>query len=240
MKLGPQVARRLVAGDVRFGRQNGFRMPPEWERWVVIFGRDILNEIPTADLSDFGVEGGLRYVGSMEFLEQRLAVPMNEFLARADVQCVMQPDIASPEGAEFDESEPLDELERDPKFNHAFEEFSNTIDAGAARLADRAREWCASHGAEPIPMLDDAARIVFTCLIPTLHLKQSGREPTDGELEQAEGLAYVMRSQRPPAERKVLNASVERLRDWMDEVAGAIPDAEPASAPPPQSDSANG
>jgi hypothetical protein len=109
VRIDPSIARRLVAGGVRFGRQNDFRMPPELEKWAVIFGRDILNEIPTADLSDFGIEGGLRYVGSMQFLQKRLAVPVSEFLARPNVHWVIQPDIESPQWVSPAESDEADE-----------------------------------------------------------------------------------------------------------------------------------
>ena len=87
-RLSTSEAKRLVAGGVRFARQNGFKLPPHYERWTAIFGD--LGDLAAVDLTDFGVEGGLRYVGTKAFLQRRLAAcTVDEFLNRPDVQWVL-------------------------------------------------------------------------------------------------------------------------------------------------------
>lgn len=100
-----ELARRLVAGGVRFGRQNGFRQPPDWERCVSILDGP-LPDIDTADLSDFGTEDGkLRFIGPRSFLEERLLGSVEDFLKRPDVDWVMESDVPLREDWDEDEDE---------------------------------------------------------------------------------------------------------------------------------------
>lgn len=212
VNLDPKIARRLVAGGVWFGRQNGFRMPPEWEKFIAIFGRDILNKIPTADVDDFGIDGGLRYVGTMDFLQKRLTVPAAEFFARPNVHYVIETEPGASEPEEFGDSDE-DESDLDEE---TIERIGEVTDIGAAKIAEKAREWCAAHGAPPIPMLDEAAQIVMMSMLPLIEIGDSGREPTDEELSQARRLGEFMLMQYSPAERYVLGKAVDRIRECMD------------------------
>jgi hypothetical protein len=134
VKLDEETARRMIAGAVRFGRQNGFRMPPAWEKFVVIFGRSILDQIPTADLSDFGIDGGLRYVGTMDFLKTRLTMPPREFLTRPDVHYVME---AGSRLVQSDDDDAEDENE-DEEDSDTIESVLEMTNAGAS--VERLRE----------------------------------------------------------------------------------------------------
>jgi hypothetical protein len=88
-KIEPEAARRLIAGAIRFSHQNGFRLPEHWDRYAAILGD--LGDIAKADLSEFGVDGKLRYVGTQQFLRERLAkCSVDEFLRRPDVEFVFQ------------------------------------------------------------------------------------------------------------------------------------------------------
>lgn len=81
--IDPAEVRRLIAGAIRFSRQNGFKLPAKWENWVSILGP--LGDLATADLADFTKDGKVLYVGEEEFLGERLADSSpREFLARPD------------------------------------------------------------------------------------------------------------------------------------------------------------
>jgi hypothetical protein len=96
-RIEPEAARRLIAGAIRFSHQNGFRLPEHWDRYAAILGN--LGDIPHADLSQFGVDGKLRYVGTQEFLAERLAgCTMQEFLQRPDIEFIF----GGPDFAEYD------------------------------------------------------------------------------------------------------------------------------------------
>lgn len=218
VKLEPQVARRLVAGAVRFGRQNSFRMPPQWEKFVVIFGRSILNEIPTADLSDFGADGGVRYVGTEEFLRSRLTVPVQEFASRPNTHLVIggDPRLATVEDAEADEEDETDESDPDADDKaEAIDELYSFTQAGAARLAERARQWIAENHAEEIARLDEAAKLVMFSIVPAMDSLQAGKDPTDEEMKDSEWLVEMMLATHDPQEHAALAASVEKLREVM-------------------------
>jgi hypothetical protein len=219
VKMDPQTARRLIAGGVRFGRQNSFRMPPEWEKWVVIFGRDILDEIPTADLSDFGIEGGLRYVGSIEFLDRRLSIPTKEFLGRPDVHWVMGPDpgTTGPRSVGEFAGEEIEDQAWDQ-----LEELRRAAETTAAKIAQDARAWCESHGAEPIPMLDEAARAIMFSMIPAIDAHMAGERPSDEDFQRSGHLGAMILAQHAPAERRILEESILRLRDCMTEMGKAM------------------
>src|SRR6185437_3802320 len=80
-------ARALLAGAIRFSRQNGFRLPPGWERWAGIFGK---LDTTSADLSEFGKDGKLLYIGTTSFLRKRLIGSVDEFFAQPDVDYLMR------------------------------------------------------------------------------------------------------------------------------------------------------
>lgn len=117
-KLDVEKVRRLVAGAIRFSRQNGFSLPAHYERWTAILGD--LGQINNADLSDFGAPGGgLLYIGDLDFLRRRLiAATPDEFLSRPDVKFMGPPEgffseIDDESDFEDDEDEDEDENEND-------------------------------------------------------------------------------------------------------------------------------
>lgn len=86
-----EEARALIASAIRFSRENGFRLPHHYERWVATLGE---LDIENADLSEFrDPDGFLRYVGSLDDLERRLIhTPLLQFVARDDVIIEERPD----------------------------------------------------------------------------------------------------------------------------------------------------
>lgn len=91
--ITPERAAQLVAGAIRFGRRNGFRISGETLKWSSFLSGQGLG---TADESDFGyidVDGSrkLHWVGSLDDLRRRLVgSTVEEFIARPDVHCSME------------------------------------------------------------------------------------------------------------------------------------------------------
>ena len=234
VRLDPTTARRLVAGAVRFSRQNGFRLPPAWDKWVSIFGRDILNEIPTADLSDFGVDDGLHYVGTLDFLRKRLiGCTAEEFLARPDVHWVMDADsLAYGSGLEedeedFDEDDLPDEEELEP--------LREALDDAASRLASETRKWCEQKQVAPEPLLHKAAFLTLGTLVPLgIESAQDDEKLTEDTSEVADRVNAIV-AMAPPDERQPLKAAIDQVLECVRDRGGASAILEaagpPASAP---------
>ena len=144
-RVDPDVVRRLVAGGIRFARQNGFRLPRHYQRWTALLGN--LGNPETADLRDFGVDGGLRYVGALEDLRRRLVGSSAEaFLARPDVKYIIGPD----------------DLYEPDEATAAVEEVT---EAFAERVLDKVREWCFAEGRVPHPRLPDAIDLMAASML---------------------------------------------------------------------------
>ncbi len=136
VRVDLDTARRLVGAGIRFADQNGFRLPPRYERWVALLGD--IGDWSTADLSGFSVDGKLRYVGSMEDLKRRLVgCTVEEFLAREDVEFVLGDD----------DFTLLDDT------TQALEE---TIGDLRCRGLNAVRQWCFANGMAPHSRLADA------------------------------------------------------------------------------------
>ena len=152
IRIEPEAARSLVAGAIRFGRQNGFRLPPRYERWLHLLG-----EIPdpaSADLQPFGKDGGLLWIGSLEELEKRLiGCSLDDFLDRPDV------DFISPE-EDFSESEWDDEFEEDD----ALEAMDQTVEAICQQLT----RFCADQGEQIPSLMREAVQLIIAARLRTL------------------------------------------------------------------------
>ena len=236
VQIDPGTARRLVAGAIRFGRQNGFRLPPGWEKWVSIFGRDIFNELPSADLADFGVEGGLRYVGTADFLRQRLSgCTAEQFLARPEVQWIGDAD-SSLYGSDLEEDEDRIEDEEDIEEDEIdvdeeqMEEMRRVLEEAASKLADATRTWCQEKNIPPQPLLDEAAFITVGTMVPLLASKTEPEDVSDEELREGDRLLEAMVGSVSPDQRNALVAAAEQLRQCMREHGAARDIAEAAEA----------
>jgi len=150
VRIEPDAARHLVAGAIRFARQNGFRLPAHYERWV-----NLLGEIPdpaTADLRSFGKDGGLLWVGSLEDLGKRLiGCSLDDFLDRPDV------DFVAPEEG-FDEPDWEDESEDDSGEEIELDE---ALDQSIEDTCKRLTRFCASRGEPLPPLMRDAVQLVL-------------------------------------------------------------------------------
>ncbi|HEX4796844.1 MAG TPA: hypothetical protein VH370_23840 [Humisphaera sp.] len=152
-------ARQLVASSMRFSRQNGFKLPAHYDRWAAIFGD--LGDISSADLSSFGRDGKLFYMGTREFLQQRLiGTTPDEFLSRPDLQWTM-PQGRPDEFAEYFEE---DEDEFDDEELEAPHELRQFIEEATERGAAIVRQWCTDNGHVPHPRLEEAMFMFVSAL----------------------------------------------------------------------------
>ena len=219
-EIDEKTVRRLVAGAIRFSRKNGFRLPPHFDRWVHILGD--LGDLAAADLSDFGVNGKLRYVGTQDFLRQRLiGSTLEQFMSRPDVEVIMDAiDLDDRfESYDDDNDEDEDEWEEDeedePPTDEEIEaraEVMGTLVRSARSMADAVRKWCFQQAMIPSDALEEAAGILLAALLPLA----VAEKPEDLEKSRppAELVARVM-GERPPEERDSLRRGIEQVTEFM-------------------------
>jgi hypothetical protein len=145
VRIDTDAARRLVAGGIRFARHNGFRLPPDSDRWTAMLGD--LGDIGIADLADFGKDGKLLYVGDRQFLAQRLnGMSVEQFMQRPDVDWTMEV------GREIAEQG----FAADPE---QFQEYKEGLLGATDRGVAVVSEWCRQNNQEPHPQLREAMMV---------------------------------------------------------------------------------
>lgn len=189
-------ARRLIAAGIRFARQNGFRLPPHYDKWAAILGPP--GDVESASLEKFGTDGqgrGLRYMGTIEFLRRRLVgSTVGQFLTRPDVQWVMgdltprrydaaaddagEYDTGDPTGADDDDLDDLDDVEGSDEFVEAMAEQIETI---RVKMEDAVRRWCFATGRVPHQRLGEAIGLTMVALFPVAAIQQMAEEDADGD-----------------------------------------------------------
>lgn len=212
------TARRLVAGGIRWAHDHGFRLPPRYERWTALLGD--IGDWHTADVRDFGVEGGkLRFVGDTEDLRRRLVgQTLEQFMARNDVEVVAM--ISEEMRGEFDESEEedLEDMEEggltDQEAIRMIEEVAETFQD---RLLSAVRQWCFANGLVPHPRLAEAVQIVLTSLLEaTVALDEEDDDPQAS----AELNVERMLSLETPESQAQLNEALAQVTGLMQSVGG--------------------
>ena len=228
-RVDAAVARRLVAGAIRFSRQNGFRLPPRWEKWITIFGRDILNDLATADISDFGVDGKLRYVGTMDFLRQRLiGCTVEEFARRPDVEVVIQSDGPGfgddADEVDFEEGEPeeadsedagddADDSALEPEAGN--DEVLEAMELMSDRLTNAVRKWCFAGSITPHPRLAEAAVIALAGAIPGAASIEDGQGPESIDPAEAVRVTRELLSRFADNDRRQIVDAIGQVRQFM-------------------------
>ena len=225
-RLDPATARRLVAGGIRFARQNGFRLPPHWERWVSIFGGD-LGDLKAADLSDFGLDGKLRYVGTMDFLHKRLiACTPEQFIQRPDVDVVLGDLNAAQfglEGQAWEDAEDEedvadagdDEEIEDEDDEKDVQALMQIIDQMSGKLVGEVRKWCFANAVAPHPMLEQGAIITLTATLPLAAQFESPEAVTVDDERQAGALAQDLLAEYSPQERAEILEATEQIGRYL-------------------------
>lgn len=197
VRIEPDVARSLVAGAIRFARQNGFRLPPHYGRWVSLLG-----EIPdpaTADLRPFGKDGGLLWVGPLDQLRRRLVgCSLDEFLARSKVHYVSEiEDFGEPESDDED-------------FEDVDEEDDETFDEAVEEICRATRQRCLGVGEEPLPSMYEAARCVLAAT--TIQFGMESAEKSDSPLrEQLRKLKNGLENSPQPEIAPELKVAIEQI-----------------------------
>lgn len=213
--------RRLVAGGVRFARQNGFRLPNGWDKWAAMLGP--LGDLNTADLTGFTKDGKLLYVGDERFLRQRLInMTPQQFAAQPGVDWVIQQSIDYSEddaeggdlGAGFDD---LDE-ELDDMIEEAAPDLLAAIDKAHDRASDSVLAWCRARGQQPNPRLDDALHYFVTLAVSAMALQASGLSvPPAGDLRPAIEDVIARNHEPDPAS---LAPAIDQVFAWLADTDG--------------------
>ncbi len=229
------VVKRLVAGSIRFARQNGFRLPAHYERWVKVLGG--VGDIDMADLSDFGIDGGLRYMGPEQDLRERLiGCRLQDFLARPDVHVIFGPspdemfglededdeeegedeawdEDEDEDDEEWDEDEDEDEEEEDDEGAEAIAMLEQATAMLQDAMADRVRQWCFAQGEVPHPRLEDALDAALLSIIHTSFGLDEDKQPAGA------GFDRIL-SALSPAERAELEPALEQVVRFMSQFSG--------------------
>ncbi len=219
--IQPALAWRLVAGGVRVAQDNGFRLPPRYERWITILGDPA--QCASADVSDFGDEDGkLHYIGPPEELHKRLVGrTLEEFMARGDVEvtteelCDEEFDSADDDDLEDDGLEDDDDELDVAEFMQAAEaqqHIDSTIADLNQRTLDAVRRWLLSQSIEPHPRLADAVNMQLEAMLQAgslgeeLEEEKPSRELTEQVDRNLEQLLLI----EPPESREELADALEQ------------------------------
>lgn len=233
IRTDPAVARRLVAGAIRFSHENGFRLPPRYERWAALLGG--ISDWRTADISDFGRDGGLLYVGDVEELRKRLiGETVDRFLARPDVHYIiggpaspMQTSPLNEDDVSEDDSdevvpggeEDLDLLdEMDPPHD---DDLEGLLQAFRDQAIDSVRQWCFAHGEQPHPRMRDAWDIFMESILQCLDLRP-GCEASEEELKQQREMMVHALSFESQVDREAIIEALIQLQRF----TASFPNAE--------------
>jgi len=209
VRIEPEAARHLVAGAIRFAHQNGFRLPPRFERWTNVLGD--LPDIATADLSPFGKDGGLLWVGSFDDLQSRLiGCSVDEFLARPNVHFVSEVE-------DFDEEDEDDDEDIEWEDEFLDEVMDNLIE----EKYQKTHRQCLDRGETPSPLMRDAIQNIVVLAALTI---ASQPEPNDSLLK-----ALVTRvKDRFAAGKFDCSAELEEAMEQVFRVRELTPEPEPA------------
>ncbi len=190
-------AQRLVLGGVAHAQRNGFRLPKKHERWVRMVGP--LESVALADTSDFGRNGRLIYIGSVDELHERLVgSSFNEFLQRTDVEVEFTGMMRHPDALPLD-----DGLSED--------EFMQLVDG----LVGAVRRWSFANGRAPQPFLGEMAEQLLDAILYTM---EDAEAATLGEqhLEQSFGMVSSYIEDAPKSDQGGMNEAMEQILAFME------------------------
>jgi hypothetical protein len=201
VEIDPEDARALLAGSVRFARQNGFRLPARWQRWAALLGG--ADDWAEADLGPFGVGGKLRWVGPETDLRRRLiGSSVEEFLARRDVEFILG-------------SEGLDELEE----GEAREAVEDAAEMLRRNMVDAVRRWCFARGEVPHPRLGEAVDVVLESIFQAEELADDQIGDEAGTRAAAENMSHLLELE-PPAEARTLGDALDQAHRFISTFQG--------------------
>jgi hypothetical protein len=229
------TAQRLIAGGMRLSVENGFRLPHKASRWASVLGVD---SYANADLSDFEKPGGkYLYIGSLNDLRKRLVGPVDAFLARKDVEYVLENSPLSAWDDQFDEEDDDSFIEEADTVD---EDSFNMVRQSIARVRQRGvkmvEEWLVSRGQTPHPYLGDA--FMLTLMSAVAKSSESKDAPTPEEV-----IAPLLKDHPDPqgliaAVRQLSEFTNQgdgrsRIRGLIDDHAAATDSTESSPSPQP-------
>lgn len=230
----PELARRLLAGSVRFARQNGFRLPQGWQRWAALL--DVTEaDTSSADLADFTKNGKLMWTAPLSDLRQRLVgSSVEEFLARPDVEAVFELEDDSlgrgyadgdGEAEDGDDCDDYDDDDDDDDYEEeeeggddeemSKEELAKIMaDASGMvvdKMLDSLRSWCFSTGR----LLHHRAEEALTLVIASSMLAAPGGPK--GKINRREGEEFVETalSELPVQERLEVRQALDQVQEFL-------------------------
>jgi hypothetical protein len=229
VRMSADEARRLVAGGVRFSRQNGFRLPDHWQKWVSVFGE--MGPPESVDLTGFGIETErgtkLRYVGTEQFLRSRLiASTVEAFMSRPDVEVLM--DVGAP--GEFDDYGDDETDEDDDAFDDAALDdevagLADVLRVTSFKTASEVRKWCFTRGVVPHRMLEDAAELLLIGLLPAMAHEDavaSGEMPQSQQAPDRWGPVEAALAEYPPEERQEMRLALDQVTRFMQSFSNPV------------------
>ncbi|MEE9294500.1 MAG: hypothetical protein V3W34_06015 [Phycisphaerae bacterium] len=189
IRIEPELAKRIVAGGVRFAKENGFRLPRRYERWVALLGG--VGAVNSADLTDFGKDGKLFYVGTTEDLSQRLIQgSVDQFLAREDVHFIV-------EAHGFESAGLLDEDD---------EEIGEVFDSMKEKGLDAVRQWCFANGNEAHPRLPEAWDVTLEAICQVESFDDDDEPSDQGCSDAGDNIERLMGFESPQAQYELKEA----------------------------------
>lgn len=218
VRMPVEEARRLVAAGVRFARENGFRLPDHWQKWVSVFGE--MPRLESLDMSDFGVEAEgrgkkLRYVGTEQFLRTRLTgCTVESFVARPDVEWIIGAgpadfdDFGEEADDEFDDADPDEEVAA----------MAEMLRATSTKTADEVRKWCFAQREVPHRLLQDAAQLLIMGLLPAMAYEEAlanGELPRSAPPPDRWAPVQQALNELPPDERQEMTMALDQVTRFM-------------------------
>lgn len=221
-----EQARKAVAEAICWTRQHPFfRLPPETDRCLKVLGG--AGDIDAADVSDFGKEGKLFYVGRKIDLEPcLLTMSVEQFMEREDVACTFHMGNATfgdiSEGFEEDFEDEYDDEDEEEDFlmEAPDEDFAEPHPTPEELLAlrekiqgnmlDAIRRWCFTKAIMPHPELE----LVLNLLLTYSSLEDFMQEPKRAAAmnPQVQGL---LDSLADPSRKEGLKAAGAQLEQFI-------------------------
>ena len=212
--LGPDEARRLIAAGIRQAHVMGFRLPPDYGKWVKAMG--VGEDWASADISDFGKDGKYLFVGPLDHLADHLIDgDVDRFLSRLDVDYIAR---IPEDGGQFDGAFDEEYEGDDQEYDEDGDEDKNGDDCEGLEdseirsiILDNAKgvylatlKWCSANGEEPHPYLMQTAVLM---LIAAARWATRG---TDGTHTDSSPLEDIL-SGVPPESRDEVSEAVGQL-----------------------------
>jgi len=211
VRVSVDEIRQLLAGSIRFARQNGFRLPADWQKCMSFVGR--LEDVDQAPLDGFGWEGDpskLYWVAPLHDLRNRLiGCTPAEFLARPNVEYTLE--VGST--GDYDDGDYGDKpADRDDKVDAYRDRVDHVTDTGA-RLAS---DWLSQKGELPHRRLRDAVALQFCRTV--LPAPSDSKEMTPLQVAALELMASALWKDRIPDDGAVpedVLVAAEQFTRWI-------------------------